>query len=150
MQMRQRPKVLAESVFRALIWTSLNCLFGLVQVWVVLLIAYLLSYDLGLADLVARGEVLFFSMALIMGIAIDYYFSTDILRLPRWILGILLVVLPALISVLSIATYVAIYLEVAHIDRDKVMVFQVSILCAVLVYSVCIKFLQFLAMLTKS
>lgn len=145
MQQQQGLNDVLIPLLRALAWTLLNCLFGLVQVWVVLFVAPLLSFHLSLADLVARGEALFFSMALTIGIALDYYFDPAALSLPKWILGILTVVVPALISVLSIATYMVIYLEAARVAPDKVMVFQNWILFGALTYSVCMKFLQFLA-----
>ncbi len=64
---------LYQSIRLSLLWVELAVLFGLMQVWLVLLASYLLNeIQVTLLQMILEGALLFFSIAIIASITVDY------------------------------------------------------------------------------
>lgn len=133
-----------KAVIASLMWTLLTSLFGLTQVWVTIIVSYVRidkSYSFSVAF--QDGSLLFFVMALVTAITIDYNFSED-LQMPQALRSFVFTVTPLIIGILSIGVYVSLYTaDEGQVDYETLANIQIVTIALTLLYALGAKFLIF-------
>lgn len=64
-----------KALTKSLIWTLLTCVLGLLQIWMTIGITYFVKdIEFNLETTIINGSFLFFIMAIIAAITVDYFF----------------------------------------------------------------------------
>ncbi|MGB0385124.1 MAG: hypothetical protein ACPGWR_09900 [Ardenticatenaceae bacterium] len=133
-----------KAVIASLMWTLLTSLFGLTQVWVTIVVSYVRidkSYSFWAAF--QDGSLLFFVMALVTAITIDYNFSEN-LQIPQALRSLVFTVTPLIIGILSIGVYVSLYTaDEGQLDYESLANIQIIIIILTWLYALGAKFLIF-------
>jgi hypothetical protein len=137
-------KKYGKSFLNSLIWILFTSFFGLIQVWFTIIVSYvridkIYSFSIALED----GSLLFFIMALVAAVTIDYFFSEekgDYKKLETFVFFIT----PMVISLLSTGLYVSLYTS----DKDKLDIenfskIQIGVIILAIIYAFSAKFLMF-------
>jgi vacuolar-type H+-ATPase subunit I/STV1 len=134
-----------KAAIASLSWTFLTTFLGLIQVWITMVISYLLKnkeYNLRVA--LEEGSLLFFIMAVTIAITIDYHFSENI-HLPQWIRSVMFTLLPFLIGILVTALYSTLYIaDENELNQSAFIATQSFLIGLTILYAFIAKLLIFL------
>lgn len=126
-------------------WTVMASGVGLTQLWITVGIYSLdkqSNYEFSAT--IRDGSLLFFIMAIITTIAIDYYFDQST-ELPRWVDGIIFFIFPFITGIFVTTSYVALhFLESESINYDLVSTIQMIAIVMTIFYALLVKFISFL------
>jgi hypothetical protein len=101
----QKVRIAFIAFGKALLWSTLTSFFGLLQLIIVAGSTYLLQKaSFSKAEILLNGALLFFSTALVAALTLDYHFSKD-RSYPKALTGILFVLYPAVVIIVSIGMY---------------------------------------------
>jgi hypothetical protein len=141
----RRWRVLKAAV-KAITWTALTTALGLIQVWLTLFVVKLVpSKPFNLQRLLHDGVLLFFIMAIVATITIDFYHGKSF-RLPLWIHGVLFAFVPFVTALFVAGTYAALFLaDSSLVDAGVLVASQELALVLVVVYATGAKYLMFLS-----
>lgn len=140
---RNIAKILIKSVFLSLIWNFLTIFLGLLQLWITVGISYIVTTQTyTISDALQEGSLLFFIMAVIAAITIDYHF-VDIPIYPI-LKGLMFTFFPLIMGIIVIVLYVTLYIVDENlIDEEVVFVVQYTVIILTVIYAVIAKFLMF-------
>lgn len=133
-----------EKVFlNSLIWILFTSFFGLIQVWFTIIVSYVridksYSFSIALED----GSLLFFIMALVAAVTIDYFFSEekgDYKKLETFVFFIT----PMVISLLSTGLYVSLYTDENKINIENFSDVQIGVIILAIIYAFSAKLIMF-------
>lgn len=133
-----------KCIINSLIWVLFTSFFGLIQVWFTIIMSYVridksYSFSIALED----GSLLFFIMALVAAVTIDYSFSR-IEAIPKQIETFIFFMTPMTISLLSTGLYVSLYTS----DKDQLNIenfsdVQIVVIILAIIYAFSAKFIMF-------
>jgi hypothetical protein len=133
---------------RAALWCALTLLFGLLQLWLMLLFVSLDSGSTVKADDLLRDcGLLFFSTSLIAAFGIDYFFTHKTSR-NLGAVGAVYVLLPVFVVVISTVIYAVCYIGAPRLRA--VCLAQLAIIIASVTYAYGVKRATFQRIRRKS
>lgn len=137
-------KPLIKAFIASLMWTLLTSLFGLTQVWVTIIVSYIrIDKSYSFSTAFQDGSLLFFVMALVTAITIDYNFSEN-LQIPQVLRSLVFTVTPLIIGILSIGVYVSLYTaDKGEVDHESMANIQIIIIILTLLYALGAKLIIF-------
>ncbi|HEV7925096.1 MAG TPA: hypothetical protein VGR14_07075 [Verrucomicrobiae bacterium] len=138
-----------KAFLKAGLWTLLTSFFGLLQLWIVMVLsALILRSSFSLSDAVYQamreGVVLFLVSAIVVTITIDYYFDKE-LQFPKWLTGVLFSAVPVIAMVVIAAAYSAVRLaDSQSINENAAIRWQIWAFGVTFLYAVEVKYLTYL------
>jgi hypothetical protein len=133
-----------RSFGQSLIWTAGNAVFGLIQVWLALLLARALKNNpFSINNVLYDGVFLIFSSILVCSVLFDTYFAKNI-KMSNLSKCILHFVFPFGIIILSLATYLVLRLNIiVELQYDNISLLTAMALIGGVIYALIIKCLLF-------
>lgn len=129
------------NLLKPLTWTLLTILFGLLQLWCVLLWSYLdQNGGASSLEIIKDCGLLFFCTAIMSAIALDYLTSTKKTRNIS-LIGVIYILPPVLCLILSILIYAVFYYGSPTISIATNFQFVIFAFCAT--YITVVKYLEF-------
>lgn len=117
--MKEKIKIIMVSAWNSLIWVLFTSFFGLIQVWATMMISYIRTdKNYSFLTAIQEGDLLFFIMALVAAITIDFYFSEN-LNVSNKLIAFIFILTPILISVFSIILYSLFYIDKDIIELEN-------------------------------
>ncbi|WP_335968215.1 hypothetical protein [Acinetobacter bereziniae] len=127
---------------KSLSWTGLMLVFGLVQLWTIVIQQYYLdSTKLDFLFLIKDGAFHFFCIAIISGLTIDYWLDVKRKEEHNFLKVGTFVLFPLVVIVLIVINYSVVYFNGLEFKKDDVIV--VSFLSVTLLYSFLVKIYMF-------
>ena len=116
---------------------------GLAQLWILFTLDHL-AKTMAMPDIFRDGVLLFFAMAVVAAVAIEYHFAVEV-RLPKWIEGVLFALIPFITAMFVTAAYVGSYLlGETNLKADQARCLQYIALAIALLYAILGKGVVFL------
>jgi hypothetical protein len=140
---RTTAHILIKSAFLSLIWNFLTIFLGLLQLWITVGISYIVTtQDYTISDALQEGALLFFIMAVIAAITVDYHFVD--LPIMTIFKGFMFTLFPLIIGIFVTVLYVTLYLvDEKLIDKEVVSLFQYILIILTVIYAMMAKFIMF-------
>jgi hypothetical protein len=131
------------SFVKSLGWLLLTVGFGLLQLWLNITSSTIIKgVELNEGKILMDGVLLFFITALVTTITIDYYFAK--LEYPKWAVGILFVLFPLLIILVSTWLYGMCFRKTySDININTLKGYEYSLFVMTALYALFAKTLQF-------
>ncbi|MGB0386398.1 MAG: hypothetical protein ACPGWR_16430 [Ardenticatenaceae bacterium] len=129
----------------SLAWTVTASVVGLAQLWVTILIfSFDKNKNYDYSQTIQEGSLLFFVMAIMAAIVVDYYFDPN-MKFNPWLEGLLFSFIPFLTGVFVATSYAALHLiGPGSIDDSMAGQMQVYAIAITILYALLVKFLHFL------
>lgn len=125
---------------KPILWTFLTVFFGLLQLWSVIFISFLIDRPIEINYILRNCGLLFFSTSLIISITLNFIFKRKTTKnLP--IVSLVYFTLPIFCVFFSILIYYASYFNEPNIG--KIAWFQIIIFIITLIYVMTIKYYQY-------
>lgn len=142
---------LMKAALDSLNWTVLTTFLGLIQLWITVIISYLLTNkEYNFYSPFQDGSLLFFIMAVTTAITIDYHFTKNI-NLPQWAKSVVFTLFPFLIGILVTALYSTFYIaDDNELHLSGFMVIQYFVIGCTIIYVFVAKFLMFLEEVSRT
>lgn len=137
------------ALLASLAWTLIASVVGLTQLWVTILI---FSFDKNKGydywQTIRDGSLLFFVMAIMTAIVVDYYFDYS-MKFRRWLEGLVFSLFPFITGVFVATSYAALHLiESESINDSIALQMQAYAIAMTIIYALVVKFLHFSKLFT--
>ena len=139
-------KIRIKAFLKAVLWIVLSSSFGLLQLWIVLLLSKFShsAFSVSVTEAINEGVILFLLSGIVATTAIDYYFSPD-LKFPKWVEGICFALFPVIAMFLIVVAYSATHSPTpTSLGDEKVFRWQLFCCGITVIYAVVVKYLTFI------
>jgi hypothetical protein len=142
--MKRNIKMLLMAIGRAIIWILSNVIFGLLQVWIIVFLAFCITTgSIKMESIIQDGVLLIFASTLIAGIVIDNFLCRRAL-ISRWIEGIIFYIFPMIIFLLVLVPYLILRIADTNIiDNSFITNTTILALIGSIFHALCVKIIQY-------
>lgn len=140
----KRIRIIFKSIGKAILWTILTTLMGCIQILLIWFVSFLIKETpIDLKVIFYDGIPLYYSMAVVFGITIDYYFS-DKINYGKTVEFPMFIIFPFFLLIFSSFTITMIYLGKDTIFLNQLKLFNYIIISFTIMYALIGKTLQYI------
>jgi len=132
------------AIWKSFFWFVLTLFFGLLQIWLILLINnFILTTELFFEKFIIDGALLFFSIAIVSSLTIDYHvFSRGIFNWKDFSV-FMFFLFPIAIVAFCVILFIVCYLTPEQIDFESVFHAEIVIVTITFFYTIVVKSFAF-------
>lgn len=134
-----------KNATKSLVWVLITFTFGLLQIGVIFLISKIdndVVFDI--FQIMEDGVVVFFSIAIVVSVTLDFVFDIKLNNNMRWGIILLCVISPAVVYILGMFLYISSFMTIID-NKEIYQNLVIFLLSLTFFHAIATKFLLFLS-----